>query len=111
VCDINSWPGKKSPEWQDFLKKWKLGEQQLDQFKSNPVDNLEALTATKIPLILVAGTKDKLVPYQHNGAHLYKAYKKAGLEVKQVLKRGKGHHPHSLEDPSVIVEFIVKHNK
>ena len=83
----------------------------MDQLKANPVDNLEALTATKIPLILVAGTKDKLVPYQKNGALLYKAYKKAGLEVKQILKRGKGHHPHSLEDPAEIVAFILEHNK
>ena len=45
------------------------------------MDNIEALVATQIPLILVAGTKDKLVPYKHNGAHLYQAYKKAGLEA------------------------------
>jgi hypothetical protein len=111
VCDVYSWPGQQSPERQDFLKKWQLGEDQLEQFTANPVDNLEALVATQIPLILVAGTKDKLVPYQHNGAHLYQAYKKAGLEVKQILKRGKDHHPHSLEDPAEIVEFILEHNK
>jgi hypothetical protein len=51
------------------------------------------------------------VPYKHNGAHLYQAYKKAGLEVKQILKKGVGHHPHSLEDPAEIVEFILEHNK
>ena len=111
VCDVYSWPGRERPEWQDFLKKWQLGEDQLEQFTANPVDNTEALVATQIPLILVAGTKDKLVPYKHNGAHLYQAYKKAGLEVKQILKKGVGHHPHSLEDPAEIVEFILEHNK
>lgn len=111
VCDVYSWPGQDSAEWQELLDKWQLGPDELDQFKANPVDHLEALTASRIPLVLVAGGKDKLVPFKQNGARVFKAYKAAGVEIKRILKRNGDHHPHSLENPTEIADFILLHNQ
>ncbi len=35
-------------------------------------------------------------------------YKKLGGEIKIIAKPDNGHHPHSLKDPTPIVEFITK---
>ncbi len=34
---------------------------------------------------------------------------KANGNIQLIRKKGIGHHPHSLEDPTPIVEFILKH--
>jgi hypothetical protein len=36
-------------------------------------------------------------------------YEKLGGEIKVITKPGVGHHPHSLNDPAPIVEFVRQH--
>ena len=36
-------------------------------------------------------------------------YRKLGGSITLIAKPGVGHHPHGLDDPTPIVEFIVKH--
>lgn len=107
VCDVFSWPGKEAPEFQDFMNAWGLNESTVDAFKGNPLNQLETLNKAGIPIMLVCGGKDKTVPYKENGALLYKDYKKMGGKIELILKRKAGHHPHSLDDPKPIVDFIL----
>lgn len=116
VLDIRSWPGgkgaSKSPSealWAECLGWYGLDEQTAETFSGNPVDRASFLAKTGIPILLVAGLSDDVVPYAENGALLYARYRAAGGVVDAIEKPGCGHHPHSLEDPSPIVAWVLKH--
>ena len=78
-------------------------------YREMPLDMLPKLIEEKIPVILVVGGEDKSVPYCENGLLLAEAYRKAGVELEVYMKPTCGHHPHGLEDPTPVVEFILRH--
>ena len=109
VCNIESWPSRKETKlWNDFLTEWKLTEADMKDFKGNPIDCVEPVAEVRIPVIAVCGTADKVVPYEENFAIWKERYEKLGGNVKLILKEGCDHHPHSLENPTEIVDFIIK---
>ena len=122
VCDFKSWPGGKpkglgtgqgSPaEWQKLLKAYGFkDDREAIASKLNPVDNLAPLAKAKIPILLVYGDSDKVVPHQENSEVVYDRYKALGGPVERIVKPGQDHHPHGLTDPSPIVEFFEKVRK
>ena len=48
------------------------------------------------------------MPCKENGANLAEYYQKNGGQIKVIVKPDCDHHPHSLEDPAPIVEYIMK---
>lgn len=112
VLDIRSWPGAKGVGtgdpacWQECKRLYGLTEETALTFNKNPLDNTEELATTGIPVMLVCGGKDKVVPFCENGEPFYNRFKKAGGTIKQIVKAECDHHPHSLFDPSPIVRFI-----
>ncbi len=105
VLDFKSWP-KINP---NILKVYGFkNEQEAKAYKNNPVDNLAPLAKANIPIIHVVGMSDKVVPANENTLIAEQRYKKLGGRMKVIRKEGVGHHPHSLRDPSPIVEFITK---
>ena len=78
-------------------------------YKKNPIDTLDPLAKAKIALIHVVGDSDDVVPVAENTALIEERYRKLGGEIQVIHKPGVGHHPHGLEDPSPVVEFILKH--
>lgn len=113
VCDIESWPSRKETKlWNDFLTEWGLTEEEMKEFEGNPIDRVEPVAQAGIPVIAVCGLADKTVPYKKNFAIWKKKYEKlSGKEVKFIGKKRVGHHPHSLQDPTEIVEFILGCNQ
>jgi LmbE family N-acetylglucosaminyl deacetylase len=115
VCDIKSWPGGlgKGPgdpaSWAQCLKAYNLTPEQALTFKGNPIDNLEPLAKAGVPLLHVCGGADETVPIDENTRVLESRYKQLGGKIDVIIKPGVGHHPHSLKDPTPIVEFILKH--
>ena len=115
VCDFKSWPGGKgkgqgSPgDWQNVLKLYGLTEEQALAYKLNPVDNLAPLAKAKIPILSVCGEADKVVPIDENTRIVEQRYKQLGGEIVVIAKPNCDHHPHSLKDPTPIVEFVLKH--
>lgn len=113
VLDIRSWPGGKgsgigsTDEWQDCLEIYGLNEYTIQSFEGNPLDKMHAVASASIPIIVVAGDADDVVPFEENSAILVNEFKKTGGRIKLILKRGVGHHPHSLEDPEEIVEYLT----
>jgi pimeloyl-ACP methyl ester carboxylesterase len=114
VLDIKSWPGGKGigvgsqQEWEDCLRIFGLTEESAESFKGNPLDRIEAVADASIPIILVAGGADDIVPYKENGKILAERYRELGGTIQVIVKPDCGHHPHSLEDPSPVVSFITK---
>ena len=111
VLDIFSWPagfgrGEGSAEdWEMCRKIYGITEDGKN-CDENPIEKIPVLTANRIPVILVAGDADTVVPFNENGKILYADYMYAGAEIKLILKKGAGHHPHSLEDPQEIADWI-----
>lgn len=114
VMDIRSWPGGKgkgvgSPEcWAGCMECYGLTEETAPDFRENPLDNAEALAATGIPVIIVAGGSDVVVPYDENGEPFAQRFKKVGGRIETIVKPECGHHPHSLEDPAPVVRFLTE---
>lgn len=110
VCNVFSWPGRKQPElWNGLLEAWGLTDADMDSFTENPVDNLAPLAEAGIPILAVCGDSDKTVPYKENMDVLRTRYLALGAPVEVILKPGCDHHPHSLENPEPVVDFILRH--
>lgn len=84
---------------------------ELINYREHPVDFVPVLAENRIPVLLVCGDSDTVVPYEENGKQLYAYYQKHGGTIKLILKKGCGHHPHGLDDPGEIVAFIMSENE
>lgn len=82
---------------------------QLIGCREMPLDKVPVLVAHRIPVVMVAGDSDGVVPFHENGALLQAAYEKAGLECPVYIKPGCDHHPHGLDDPTPVLDFILTH--
>lgn len=110
VCDMFSWPGKKREKhWKDFLKHWELTDATPETFKENPIFHLQALAQHKVPILAVCGDSDTVVPFAENMKLVRDTYVELGGPVEVIIKPGAEHHPHSLENPEPIVDFILRH--
>lgn len=116
VLDFKSWPGGKgkgkgSPrDWRKLLQDYHFqSEAAALAYTKNPIDNLEPLAKAKVPLFLLCADADDVVPYPENGAVVKQRYEKLGGPVRLLIKKGLGHHPHGLDDPAPIVEYILDH--
>lgn len=99
-------------EWADaeeIMKALSLTKAELLAYRDMPLDRIPRLIEYKLPLVMVAGDSDKVVPYHENGAFIEKAYREAGLPFELYIKPGCDHHPHGLADPKPVFEFIMKH--
>jgi pimeloyl-ACP methyl ester carboxylesterase len=116
VLDYHSWPGGKgkgkgSPsDWQE-LKNWYSFESDLQavDYPFTPLKTLDALAKHKIAIVAVVGDVDDVVPAEENTTPAEKIYKELGGVFEVIHKPTVGHHPHGLDDPSPIVEFIERH--
>ncbi|MCH5374476.1 MAG: prolyl oligopeptidase family serine peptidase [Planctomycetes bacterium] len=116
VCDFKSWPGGKgkgkgSPrDWNLVLKCYGFADEaEALAYDKNPIDNLAPLAAAKVPLLHVYGEADDVVPWDENTGVIAERYRKLGGSITLIAKPGIGHHPHGLDDPTPIVEFIARH--
>ena len=73
----------------------------------SPISKAKTIAEAGIPLIHVVGEADNVVPSSENTDLFEKEILKYGGTIKVIRKPGIGHHPHSLEDPMVILEFIL----
>jgi lysophospholipase L1-like esterase len=119
VCDFKSWPGgqpKKlgagkgsEAEWKKLLAAFEFkSDDEAIAYKLNPVDNLAPLAKSRIPVLLVYGDKDTVVPAKENSEILFDRYTALGGPVERVIKPGQDHHPHGLADVTPVVTFFTR---
>ena len=113
VCDMTSWPGKSRESfWNGFLKEWNVTDAAAGaDFEGNALHLLPTLAKAHIPIIAVCGDSDKVVPFKDNFQLVFDAYRQLGGIVELILKPGCDHHPHSLEKPEPVVDFIMRYQK
>jgi pimeloyl-ACP methyl ester carboxylesterase len=119
VCDIRSWPGgaaagrkgKGSPgDWAEVKKLYGFADDAAAlAWTGNPVDTLAPLAKAGVALIHVVGDADDVVPPEENGLVVAERYRALGGTVELIHKPGIGHHPHGLDDPAPVVEFVIRH--
>lgn len=115
VLDLASWPGgfyqtaaHLEKEWREACHVYGMTSEELVNNKEALDNKFAALVKNQVRLLLAAGMQDMDVPYAENGASLEQYYYKNGGNMKTVIKGDCGHHPHSLEQPEELVEYIVK---
>jgi len=115
VCDISSWPGGKgagkgsASDWRRCLDALALDEEHVGEWLGDPVDRLAPLAAAGVPILSICGAADHVVPFEENTRVLERRYRSLGGPIRVIAKTGVGHHPHSLEDPAPIVNFVTRH--
>lgn len=117
VCSLLSWPlgsaAPGDPIVRELLAAY--GADDLEAFRARPprmpvdVETLRPLAERRVPILLVCGLDDEVVPYSDNGKRLADRYRALNGPVEVIEKPGVGHHPHSLADPMPIVRFIRNH--
>ncbi len=89
VCDIASYPGVERAAGAFVLKPTELREK-LKQF--NPVDRLEGLAKSKVPLFAIHGDIDKVVPLEANSGRVKERYAALGGSMTLVVPPQQGHN-------------------
>lgn len=117
VCDIKSWPGgfgrakRAEKQWRELLDVYGLTEEQAKSWRGNPIDVLEPIARARIPILHVVGDADEVVPVEENTDILRDRYRALGGQIEVIVKKGVGHHPHGLDDPTPIVDYIRTHTR
>lgn len=90
----------------EFINARELTLKDLINFRNHPIDHVDNLVMNRIPVALICGDSDIIVPYDENGLYLSMKYKKSDIPFFEVLKKGCNHHPHGLEDNTDLIKFI-----
>jgi pimeloyl-ACP methyl ester carboxylesterase len=116
VCDFKSWPGGKgkgrgSPtDWKALIQNYGFkDEAEAMAYRHNPIDNLAPLATAGVVLVHVVGDVDPIVPADENTQIVQERYTALGGTIVVHHKPDGGHHPHGLDDPTPVVNFILEH--
>ncbi len=99
----------KSGFWDEFYSVCKISKPELLMYRNHPIDKIPVLTENKIPVIMVYGEDDLIVPYKENGIALERAYRENNIPLEVYGKENCSHHPHGLSDSTIIADFISKY--
>ena len=111
VQNLRSWPMKRSlvATLRDFEVDEKTFGQMIDQH--NPINHLDPLAEVNIPIFIVHGDSDKVVPLEENSGLVRDHYKKLGGEIELEVVTGAGHQViDAFFKSKKIIEFIIKHS-
>ena len=98
--------GDNDSGWREIVDAYGFTLPDLLTWREHPIDKVPRLVSEKIPAALIYGDADPVVPYSENGIVMERAYRETGLPLFVVGKPGCGHHPHGLEDPKPLADFI-----
>ena len=97
-------------DWASLIKLYGFkDEAEALAYRGNPIDVLDPLAKAKVALIHVVGDTDDVVPTAENSALIEARYQALGGAIQVIHKPGIGHHPHGLDDPTPVVQFILQH--
>lgn len=111
VTDVFVWPGrfKQSNEWAQCKECYGITDADEKTFHGNPNDMAEKNARDGIPCFICAGDADTVVDFNGCGKIYYERYRAISDRIEMIVKPGCDHHPHSLSDPTPIVNYIEKY--
>lgn len=108
VCNLLSWPLTNSKA--EVLKDYGIPEAELmaNLKQYNPIDNLQVLLENQVPIFIVHGNADTVVPYDLNGKILKERYEASRGKITVKIINGEGHKvsPRFFECQE-LMDFIV----
>lgn len=113
VADFRSWPGGRTgkrydADWRRCLQAYGLDEAAALAYARMPVDRLAPIAAADVPLLIVLGADDRVVPPRENGDVLTARYRSLGGPVTVWRKPGQGHHPHGLTPVAPLLRATLR---
>ena len=75
-------------------------------YNDQPIHRLKALIERRLPVGLVYGLSDEVVPAYENAEILREMYEVAGAPIKAWARPSYGHHPHGLDNPPELLAYI-----
>ncbi len=115
VLDLKSWPAglgrlPASPkEAERFREDFQLTtDEQVKQFKGSPIDKVDKIVKGHYPILILCADADEAVAPEENTIPFEKMVKALKGNITVIYKPGFKHHPHSMPNPTPIVDFIVK---
>lgn len=115
LLDLKSWPcglGKRSAstdEFEIFKKDYHITRQeQVLQFKGSPIDKVPAIVKGNYPQLILCADADEAALPDENTLPFEQKVKALKGNITVIHKPGFKHHPHSLPNPTPIVDFILK---
>lgn len=108
VCNLASWPLKnsKAQTLADFGMTEEALVAKLAEF--NPVDNLKGLLENKVPMFVVHGDSDVVVPLDENTGVLKQRYEAGGGKIRVKVIPGEGHKVGpSFFECQELVDFVL----
>ncbi|SDN00909.1 alpha-L-fucosidase [Kriegella aquimaris] len=95
-------------KWANFKTVFNFNTEEALAFKGNPLDLTEKIANGGFPMLHVVGDADEVVPVSEHTALFEQKIKDAGGLINVIHKPGIGHHPHSLQNPKPIVDFVLR---
>ena len=107
VYDVYSrMTGDETRKFDLVMAAYNLNADTIKTFRDWPVDNYKEFFDNKIPVMRVAGDADTVCRPETNYQTMLAYCEANGIEIKTCIKPGCGHHPHSLEDFTPILDFV-----
>ncbi|MBR7138090.1 MAG: prolyl oligopeptidase family serine peptidase [Lentisphaeria bacterium] len=109
VCDLNYRVDTKRGDAAAIAAAYGVGMDGLENHPLSPVNNFLPIVEAGIPLLLLMGLADTVLPPERNGLLLAERWRKAGGMIEVIERPSWGHHPHGLDNPLKIVRFVLQH--
>ena len=105
---LNLPEGTKNDMFEAFKKSYQLTTpEQVHQFRGGPMELVKQIVKGHYPILVLCADEDEAVPLLENAVLFEKKIKALNGQITVIHKPGFKHHPHSLPDPTPIVDFIV----
>ena len=111
VQNLRSWPMKWSlvATLRDFGMDEKTFIQKLGEH--NPINHLAGMAKAKVPIFIVHGDSDKVVPLEENSGVVESRYRELGGKVDVEIATGAGHQViDAFFKSKNLIEFLIKHS-
>lgn len=88
---------------------YRMEAEKLAEHPLAPIHRVEKIAGAKIPILAVRSGQDQTVVPEYNIDLVEKALKTAGGNIEILRRDLYGHHPHGLDDPRYLVDFILRY--
>lgn len=83
--------------------------EEMQSHPLSPLNNYKPIAEAKIPILVLRGAQDQTVLPQTNIDIFAERIKSAGGDITVINRECYGHHPHGMDDPRPLVDFILRH--
>ncbi|MDB5211684.1 MAG: hypothetical protein JWQ30_2511 [Sediminibacterium sp.] len=102
-------PAGKNEMFEAFKKDFNLTTpDQVQRYNGGPMQSIKKIVKGHYPILVLCADEDEAVPPAENTNLFEKKIKALNGDITVIHKPGFKHHPHSLPDPTPIVDFIIK---